>query len=742
MHCPAGIIDEEPHSTSNESVYRKIELEEDEIIHKKLRSLDTDQRMVIDVCVNYAKELVKSMKSNKLRPEAPLLMVHGGAGTGKSHVIDALSQIMEKIFRKPGDDPNHPYVLKTAFTGNAAFIIRGQTLHSSFNFPFSNEILSLSDKLRDQRRKLLQNLRVLIIDEISLVKSDMLYQLQFRLMKDIFQNNLPFGGVSVVVFGDILQIKPPKGSFVFEKPTSPKLQLSYAADNLWTKFKVITLKTNHRQGEDKEYAELLNRIRTGDQTNADVQLLKTRCFDRMSKDLPKDALFITGTNAVVSKVNNEKISETSGETITIQAIVQSDNGGTFRPKLDNTGNIRGTTLQYDLKLKQGCRVMLTSNLDVCDSLTNGTQGTVLDFRYSSGSKPEHIIVKFDEDICGKERRKRLNIEALYPGQNATLIQMSEIRFSLSKTQGRVSSSATAIQFPLRLSYAATAHKIQGHTVKKPSNLITDLETWLQPAMAYVMLSRIQSLNQLFIVGSVPEAKIRPWPTAIMEKERLDTIDMTKHDIQQDHGFTVASFNTRSIRKHINDIKEDRKLRRSNVLCIQESWLEENDIAERYSLPDKMVSYNNAGRGKGIITYFDNNFSHTECVCNQDYQISRVDSVELTIINIYRSKTEDGSFINELDSLLLAEEKTTILCGDFNFCEAKEKCHPIRKFLKSRRFHSLTEGKAINGTHIEGRSIDHVYIRSPCIGLENIVTTFKPCYYSDHDQIFATLIDIN
>ena len=68
--------------------------------------------------------------------------------------------------------------------------------------------------------------------------------------------------------------------------------------------------------------------------------------------------------------------------------------------------------------------------------------------------------------------------------------MSEVRFSLSKNKKAASSTATAIQFPLRLAYSATAHKIQGHTVKKPSNLIVDLETWLQPAMAYVMLSRI------------------------------------------------------------------------------------------------------------------------------------------------------------------------------------------------------------------------------------------------------------
>ena len=201
------------------------------------------------------------------------MIVHGGAGTGKSTVIDTLSQSLERIFRKPGDDPNHPYILRTAFTGNASLIIKGQTLHTTFNLPFGNEVLSLSDKIRDMRRTTLQNLRILIIDEISLVKSDILYQIHFRLMKDIFQNDLTFGGVAVFVFGDILQIKPTKGNFVFGSPYDKKMKLYYSIENLWMKFSVINLKTNHRQGSDKMYADILNRIRIGKQTEDDMKVL-------------------------------------------------------------------------------------------------------------------------------------------------------------------------------------------------------------------------------------------------------------------------------------------------------------------------------------------------------------------------------------------------------------------------------------------------------------------------------------
>ena len=80
------------------------------------------------------------------------MIVEGGAGTGKSTVIDALSQQMEKIFRKSGDDPTHPYIIKCAFTGTAAANIMGQTMHSAFSFNFGNEFLSLGDKSRDEKR--------------------------------------------------------------------------------------------------------------------------------------------------------------------------------------------------------------------------------------------------------------------------------------------------------------------------------------------------------------------------------------------------------------------------------------------------------------------------------------------------------------------------------------------------------------------------------------------------------------
>ena len=241
-----------------------------------------------------------------------------------------MSQKLKRTFRKSGDSPCHPYILRLAFTGNATKLINGQTLHSVFHFRFDDKILSMSDKQRDKVRTSLQNLKVIIIDEISLVKSDMLYQLHFRLAREIMQRpDLPFGGVSVILLGDLLQIRPVNGKFVFQAPNNKELELTHMMDSLWEKFEVITLKTNHRQGEDKPYADLLNRVRFGEQTVEDFNLLRTRVFMKDSDEIPKNALMVTGTNAKVIQFNPDRLNEIDSPLEILTATVYNDTKGIF-----------------------------------------------------------------------------------------------------------------------------------------------------------------------------------------------------------------------------------------------------------------------------------------------------------------------------------------------------------------------------------------------------------------------------
>ena len=144
------------------------------------RSLDKYQREVVNIGIKHAKDIVKARKEGNKAPEAPLLMVHGGAGAGKSTVIKVLAQWMQKILQKEGDEIDCPCVIKTAFTGTAASNIEGQTLHASFGFSFDNKHYTLSDKSRDKKKAALKNLKIVIIDEISIMKSDMLYQMDCK----------------------------------------------------------------------------------------------------------------------------------------------------------------------------------------------------------------------------------------------------------------------------------------------------------------------------------------------------------------------------------------------------------------------------------------------------------------------------------------------------------------------------------------------------------------------------------
>ena len=107
---------------------------------------------------------MKSLKDKNPYPIPPQTIVIGGAGSGKSTVINILKQWIHLILKKEGDNPDCPYVIVTAPTGTAASNIRGQTLHSALSFNFGNKHYSLSDKKRDKSRSLFQNLKVMIID--------------------------------------------------------------------------------------------------------------------------------------------------------------------------------------------------------------------------------------------------------------------------------------------------------------------------------------------------------------------------------------------------------------------------------------------------------------------------------------------------------------------------------------------------------------------------------------------------
>lgn len=167
-------------NTAGPQLCKRFRLEEDEILKEKTQQLDDDQMLVLTKAIAFAREVVKSRKPHNVAPKAPLLVVTGGAGSGKSNVIEVVSQWVTRILVSSGDDPDSPVVLKTATTGAASTLIDGVTLHSAMSFDFANRHCSLTDKRRELKRSQMENTRVIIVDEYSMLKSDLLYRLDLK----------------------------------------------------------------------------------------------------------------------------------------------------------------------------------------------------------------------------------------------------------------------------------------------------------------------------------------------------------------------------------------------------------------------------------------------------------------------------------------------------------------------------------------------------------------------------------
>ena len=194
--------------------------------------------------------------------------------------------------------------------------------------------------------------------------------------------------------------------------------------------------------------------------------------------------------------------------------------------------------------------MLTHNLDTCDSLTNGTFGEIIGIELNKMNQVKRLIICFDNENSGKERRKNyMQLQKKYYPKLATPIDKIEFHYSLSKKQASSASNAIAIQFPVRLAFAVTAHKIQGATIKKPNSLVIDLRSVMEAAQAYVMLSRIQAISQLFILIDVCPKKLYASPVALKELEIMNLLSMRRNQTWR----IATSCNIRSLPCHFQDL---------------------------------------------------------------------------------------------------------------------------------------------------------------------------------------------
>ena len=188
-------------------------------------------------------------------------------------------------------------------SGTSPKNIGGTTFHTGLSFKFGSDMMEFSSEKLDSSRKNLENVEIVIIDEFSMVSSDNLYNLHKRL-QEVFISEELFGGRSVLLVGDIMQLGPVKASAIYKEPKSIDSRAMFHSEklNLWNNCQSVLLETNFRQGEGA-WTKMLNRIRVGEQTDEDIEILEKRPSSLLSRKEYNDAIHLFYTNIEVNRHN-------------------------------------------------------------------------------------------------------------------------------------------------------------------------------------------------------------------------------------------------------------------------------------------------------------------------------------------------------------------------------------------------------------------------------------------------------
>ena len=265
----------------------------------------------------------------------------------------------------------------------------------------------------------------------------------------------------------------------------------------------------------------------------------------------------------------------------------------------------------------------------------------------------------------------------------------------------------------------------------PQKLVLDLGSLKQEAHGYVMLSRPQNIEQLFIVDELPTEKIRPNRAALKEVRRMEKQSLNENlpCWYTSNGLKIAYFNVKSLSAHFNDVKNWQKLKLADIICIVETWLYPNDVRQHLFCLDKFKPhFVNAGRGKGIAVYYKADiFRHVQDFTADDYQLCKLGNETIDVIVVYRSSSNNQLACSQHLLKLITKEKTLIV-GDFNLKTSQPSS--LRNNIISQGFEQLIK----TPTFKDGSSIDHVYVRS----IDSCTLDDDWLYWTDHKGFFLTL----
>lgn len=381
------------------------------------------------------------------------LFITGKAGTGKTTFIKGIQQLIKKNF------------LVLAPTGIAAMNVGGQTLHSFFGLPFTAMGLKDWPKVNDDHRDLLTRVDSIIIDEASMVRCDWVDAID-RVLRHLMQNHLPFGGKQMIFVGDLFQLPPvvKRGSADEEllcKLYGNGIPYFYKANVMKRiNLPMIEFLKVYRQN-DTDFLEILNRMRLGENTDADLIALNRH----VSSDDTVDnfAVTLTAFNKVADNINNMKLADIDAEEYCYEGEIEGD----FR--------MNDSPVPMQLRLKEGAQVIICRN-DFSQECVNGTIA---------------IVSKLDDN--GIQVR-------LKNGKEIAMKKMMWDSYEsvYNEETGKVESEVvgTLTQYPLKLAWAITIHKSQGMTFDRMHLDLT--RGTFAPGQTYVAVSRMRTLEGLSI----------------------------------------------------------------------------------------------------------------------------------------------------------------------------------------------------------------------------------------------------
>lgn len=404
------------------------------------------------------------------------LFVTGRAGTGKSTLLRALRNSLE-------DE-----LVVVAPTGLAAVNVGGQTIHSFFGLP--PRLLRLDDIRRSRNGQVMRKLKYLVIDEVSMVRSDLMWAIDQSLRVNRGRPREPFGGVRLVLFGDLHQLPP----VVQEAEVAEHLESEFggpfffSAPALSEGAGTTRLELTHvfRQS-DETLISVLNRIRDGEANEEDLAELNQRVSPIRTLSEGERFVILTPTNAAAQRINTAYLDALPGRAFTYEAGITGDFTQASHPT------------DSALILKPGAKVILLRN-DPEKRWVNGTVARI------SRLEDKKVFI----EVAGREHE-------LEPAS------WEQRRYAYDKEQEQVvgTVAGTFKQYPVRLAWALTIHKAQGLTL---DNVYIDLgRGTFAHGQAYVALSRCRSLQGMALARKLEPRDILFDPAAMGYRDRFPLV---------------------------------------------------------------------------------------------------------------------------------------------------------------------------------------------------------------------------